>query len=639
MEHHHEHEHEHGHAHQKRMIARILITSAALIALHFIRPEGIVRLAAYGLLYVFIGGEIVLKALRSIANGRIFTETFLMTIATIGAFVLAILTGSGDYFEAIAVMLFYQTGEFFEHWAVDRSRRNIRKLMDIRPDFAHLEQDGGRITVSPAQVPAGSIIQVQPGEKIPLDGVIVEGESALNTMALTGESMPRDVHAGDDVLSGCINLQGLLRIRTACDFHDSTVSRILEMVEHAAENKAPTEHLVRRFARVYTPLVCGLALAVALVPPLVVLCLNGTFPFLQWLYRALTFLVISCPCALVIGVPLSFFAGIGGASRAGILIKGSDALEKMVRVRSVLMDKTGTLTRGQFEVTQVHSLLPDGDLLEMAALAECASSHPISRSLLAAYGRNIDRSRVEDIQEISGKGISARVDSHAVLAGNAAWMQQNGIHPADPSPEGTLVHLAVDGAYAGFIRITDQPRENAAEALHALKAAGVRETIMLTGDREQAARPLANALSLDGCFADLLPGGKVQALENVLQQKQENEQVIFVGDGINDAPVLARADIGVAMGGAGSDAAMEAADVVLMEDDLMQLPLALGIARKTMGIVKQNIFFSLGVKFLFLLLSALGLVNMGAAIFADVGVMVLAVLNAIRAMRVPKMNS
>lgn len=624
---HHHHEH---HDHHRLNILRILLTAAGLIALHFLQLPEPYRLISYLILYLLIGADVVKRAAHGILHGPAFTEKFLMTLATIGAFALALFTKSSDYFEAVAVMLFYQIGEFFEHRAVEKSRASIVKLMDIRPDTAHMEQEGAIRTLHPEKVPTGSIIQVLPGEKVPLDGVVEEGVSALNTMALTGESMPRDVQPGEKVLSGSVNLHGLLRIRTTENFGTSTVSRILEMAEHAARNKAQTENLVRRFARVYTPVVCLLALAVAILPPFITLLVTGAFPFTLWLYRALTFLVISCPCALVIGVPLAFFAGIGAAGRAGVLVKGAHALENLARVRYALLDKTGTLTRGIFEVTKVQPVNPEDDLLFLAAHGESATTHPIGRALQKAYPGPIQRNRVTDIAEISGKGISARIDGRPVLIGNAAWMQENGIAPPTPDENGTIVHLARDGRYAGWICVADQPRQNAVPAIRALKEMGVNEIIMLTGDRQEAAGPLAAALQLDGCAANLLPGDKVHHLEQVLAKKAPGEQVLFAGDGINDAPVLTRADIGVAMGGAGSDAAMEAANVVLMEDDLMQLPRAIRIARQTMAIVRQNIGFSLAVKFLCLLLGALGFVHMGAAIFADVGVMILAVLNAIR---------
>lgn len=631
MDHH--HDHAHSALHQRLTILRLLLTAGGVIALHFLRLPAAWRPAAYAALYLFIGGDVVKKAIRGVWHRRALTETFLMTIATLGAFALAVFTGSGDYFEAVAVMLFYQTGEFFEHMAVEKSRASIARLMDIRPDTARLEQEGALVTLHPEKVAIGSIIQVLPGEKVPLDGIVEEGASALDTMALTGESMPRDVQKGDEVLSGCVNLQGLLRIRTTENFGRSTVSRILEMAEHAAGNKAKTENLVRRFARVYTPAVCLAALGVALLPPFVSLLFTGSFPFADWLYRALTFLVISCPCALVIGVPLAFFAGIGAAGRCGVLVKGANTLENLARVRYVLLDKTGTLTKGMFEVTKVHPVNPDDDLLFLAAHAECASTHPISRALQKAYAGKTRRDRVTDMTEISGKGVSARVDGRPVLIGNAAWMLENGVCPENPEESGTIVHLAAAGAYAGWICVADRPRQNAAAAVRALKDMGVKQVLMLTGDREEAARPLADALKLDGYAANLLPGDKVEQLEKVLAEKSPGEQVLFAGDGINDAPVLTRADVGAAMGGAGSDAAMEAADAVLMEDDLMHLPRAIRIARKTMAIVRQNIIFSLAVKFLFLLLGALGLVQMGAAVFADVGVMILAVLNAIRPRR------
>lgn len=631
MDHHH-HEHAH-HGNNRLTVIRILLTAAGLAILQLFHPGEPWCLMAHLILYAFIGGDVVKRAVRGLIHGPVFTEVFLMSIATLGAFALAVFTGSGDYFEAIAVMLFYQIGEFFEHRAVEKSRASIKGLMDIRPDTAHLERGDDLLTLHPEQVPVGSIIRVLPGEKVPLDGVVEEGVSSLNTMALTGESMPRDVQAGDRVLSGCVNLHGLLRIRTTENFGESTVSRILEMAEHAAEHKARTENLVRRFARVYTPVVCLLALCVALLPPLVSLLVSGVFPFTVWLYRALTFLVISCPCALVIGVPLAFFAGIGAAGRAGVLVKGADALEALAQVRYAMLDKTGTLTKGIFEVTGVQPVNPEDDLLFLAAHAECASTHPVGRALQKAYPGTIQPNRVSDITEIGGKGISARVDGRTVFIGNAAWMQENGVCPAEPQEKGTIVHLAVEKRYAGWICVADQPRQNAAPAVRALKEMGVKEIVMLTGDCPEAALPVAQQLQLDGCAAGLLPGGKVAELERVLAKKAPSEKVLFVGDGINDAPVLTRADIGVAMGGAGSDAAMEAADVVLMEDDLMQLPRAVCIARKTMGIVRQNIAFSLGVKFLCLVMGALGLVHMGTAIFADVGVMILAVLNAIRSGR------
>lgn len=626
--------HVHHPAHHRHSILRILITLAGLILLPFFPLGPGAKLAAYLAFYLLIGGDILKKAAQGMAQGRIFSETFLMSLATLGAFALALLTRSGDYLEAVAVMLLYQIGELLEHWAVDKSRKNIAGLMDIRPDQAHMEQNGQLIPLHPAKVAVGSIIQVRPGEKVPLDGVVEDGISALNTMALTGESMPRDVQPGDEVLSGSVNMQGLLRIRTTQTFARSTVSVVLEKMEQAAENKARTEHFIRRFAKGYTPLVCILALALAVLPPLFHLIANGTFPFAPYLYRALTFLVISCPCALVIGVPLTFFAGMGGASRAGILVKGAQAMENMARVQAVLMDKTGTLTKGQFAVTALYPHgLPEKDLLSLAAHAECASSHPIARSLRQAFGGEICPDCVQDIREMGGRGVYARVNGRAVLAGNERLMQEQRISFPPCEEIGTKVYVAVDGRFAGCIVIADETKPQAGRAIRELNALGVREIWMLTGDEPRAAQKVAADVGLDRVQARLLPQHKMLAVEQVMNTMPENGQVMFVGDGINDAPALARADIGVAMGGLGSDAAMEAADVVLMDDDPLQIPRAIRIAKRTMGIVKQNIAFSLAVKFLFLLLSAFGIVQMGAAVFADVGVMVLVVLNAIRALQ------
>lgn len=626
--------HEHHHHNRLGALLRIVCTAAGLVLIPLWMKEGLLRFAAYGALYLLIGGDVVKKAAVGLLKGRLLNETFLMTVATLGAFVLALLTKSGDYFEAVAVMLFYQVGEMFEHWAAEKSRKNIGSLMDIRPDCAHLEEDTGVRDVHPGQVMPGAVIRVYPGEKVPLDGVVEAGESSVNTMALTGESMPRDVQPGDTVLSGSVNLQGALRIRTTKTFGASTVSKILELVEHAAENKAPAERLISRFARMYTPVVCGLALALAVVPPVVTGCISGSFPFLLWLERALVFLVISCPCALVIGVPLAFFAGMGGAGKAGVLVKGSHALEKMARIGYVLMDKTGTLTQGQFSVSHVESAsLPAEELLETAALAESATFHPIGRCLMKVCGKEDAPGWVSDVREWAGRGVEAAVDGKRVLVGNERLMEENGIDWKKPSAEGTVVHVAAEGVYAGHIILNDLVKPGAEAALLDMKKLGVREIHLLTGDRLQAAQEAARGLPVEEVHASLLPQQKVEILQEVQRRKEKQELVMFVGDGINDAPVLSCADIGVAMGGAGSDAAMEAADAVLMDEDLAKLPRAMGIAKKTVGIVKQNIAFSLGVKFICLLMGALGYLNMSAAVFADVGVMVLAVLNAVRALK------
>ena len=620
---------------QKKMLTRILIAAAMLIALKLIPVTGILQLALYLVVYGIIGYDILKKAWKGILNRQVFDEKFLMAVATIGAFALAIDERSGDYVEAIAVMLFYQIGELFQSYAVGKSRRNISALMDIRPDYANIERDGQLEKVAPDEVEIGSVIVVQPGEKVPLDGVILSGTSSLNTSALTGESLPRDAKEGDEVISGCINMTGVLRIQTTKEFGESTVSKILELVEDSSSHKSKSEAFISKFARVYTPAVCYSALALAILPPVVRLLTGNSAQWGEWIYRALTFLVISCPCALVISIPLSFFAGIGGASKEGVLIKGSNYLETLSQVKTVVFDKTGTLTQGVFEVSGVHhNEMEDEKLLEYAALAECASSHPISKSLQRAYGKEIDRDRVSDIQEISGKGISAKVDGHDVLAGNSKLMELNRIAFIDCHSVGTIIHMAIDGEYAGHIVISDVVKPHAKEAIERLKHSGVEKTVMLTGDTRRVAEQVAKDLGVDEVHSDLLPADKVAQVEKLLAAKGDRDKLAFVGDGINDAPVLSRADIGIAMGAMGSDAAIEAADVVLMDDDPMKIAKAIRISRKCIGIVYQNIVFALVVKFACLALGALGIANMWAAIFADVGVMVLAVLNAIRALRV-----
>ena len=620
---------------QKKMLTRILIAAAMLIALKLIPVTGILQLALYLVVYGIIGYDILKKAWKGILNRQVFDENFLMAVATIGAFALAIDERSGDYVEAIAVMLFYQIGELFQSYAVGKSRRNISALMDIRPDYANIERDGQLEKVDPDEVEIGSVIVVQPGEKVPLDGVILSGTSSLNTSALTGESLPRDAKEGDEVISGCINMTGVLRIQTTKEFGESTVSKILELVEDSSSHKSKSEAFISKFARVYTPAVCYSALALAILPPVVRLLTGNSAQWGEWIYRALTFLVISCPCALVISIPLSFFAGIGGASKEGVLIKGSNYLETLSQVKTVVFDKTGTLTQGVFEVSGVHhNEMEDEKLLEYAALAECASSHPISKSLQRAYGKEIDRDRVSDIQEISGKGISAKVDGHDVLAGNSKLMELNRIAFIDCHSVGTIIHMAIDGEYAGHIVISDVVKPHAKEAIERLKHSGVEKTVMLTGDTRRVAEQVAKDLGVDEVHSDLLPADKVAQVEKLLAAKGDKDKLAFVGDGINDAPVLSRADIGIAMGAMGSDAAIEAADVVLMDDDPMKIAKAIRISRKCIGIVYQNIVFALVVKFACLALGALGIANMWAAIFADVGVMVLAVLNAIRALRV-----
>ncbi|MBS1409103.1 MAG: cadmium-translocating P-type ATPase [Oscillospiraceae bacterium] len=619
---------------QKKMLVRILITAVMLIALKFIPITGVPQLIAYLAAYLVIGYDILRKAGKGILNGRAFDENFLMALATLGAFFLAIWTKSGDYVEGIAVMLFYQIGELFQSYAVGKSRRNITALMDIRPDYANIEADGQLKQVDPDEVTVGSIIVVQPGEKVPLDGVVVEGSASLNTSALTGESLPRDVKAGDEIISGCIDMSGVLKIRTTKAFGESTVSKILDLVENASSRKSRSEAFISRFAKIYTPAVCAAALALAVLMPLGRMAAGVDANWTDWIYRALTFLVVSCPCALVISIPLSFFAGIGGASKEGILIKGSNYLEALSESRVVVFDKTGTLTQGVFEVTAVHHCpFDEQQLLEYAALAECASSHPISKSLQKAYGKEIDRSRVTDIEEISGHGIEAKVDGHTVAAGNGKLMEQLGIAYHDCHCVGTIIHMAIDGQYAGHIVISDVVKPHSKEAIAQLKKAGVQKTVMLTGDAKRVAEQVASELGVDEVHSELLPGDKVEQVEKLLAAKAKNDKLAFVGDGINDAPVLTRADIGIAMGAMGSDAAIEAADVVLMDDDPLQIAKAIKISRKCIGIVKQNIVFSLVVKFGCLALVAVGVANMWAAIFADVGVMILAVLNAIRALR------
>ena len=620
---------------QKKMLTRILVCAVMLIALQFLPITGIPRFALYLAAYLVIGYDILKKAGKGILNGRVFDENFLMAIATIGAFALAIYEKSGDYNEAIAVMLFYQIGELFQSYAVGKSRKNISALMDIRPDYANIEVDGKLEKVDPDEVAVGSVIVVQPGEKVPLDGVIIDGTSTLNTSALTGESLPRDAKTGDEIISGCINMTGVLKIRTTKEFGESTVSKILELVENSSSRKSRSEDFIAKFARIYTPAVCYSALALAVLPPVVRLVMGLTSEWEQWMYRALTFLVTSCPCALVVSIPLSFFAGIGGASKEGVLIKGSNYLETLSQVKTVVFDKTGTLTKGVFEVSAVHhSQMEQEKLLEYAALAECASSHPISKSLQKAYGKEIDRSRVTDIEEVSGRGILAKVDGVSVAAGNHKLMEQLGIDFIDCHSPGTIIHMAVDGKYAGHIVISDVVKPNSKKAIEQLHRAGVTKTVMLTGDAKKVADSVAMELGVDEVYSDLLPADKVEKVEALLSQQSGKAKLAFVGDGINDAPVLSRADIGIAMGAMGSDAAIEAADIVLMDDEPLQIAKAIKISRKCIGIVYQNIVFALMVKFACLALVALGAANMWAAIFADVGVMVLAVLNAIRALRV-----
>ena len=621
---------------QKKMLTRIMAAAFGVILLNFVPVTGILRFTLYLAVYLVIGYDILKKAGRGILNRRMFDENFLMAVATIGAFALAVYSKSGDYNEAIAVMLFYQIGELFQSYAVGKSRRNISALMDIRPDYANVECDGKLEKRDPDEVGIGSIIVVQPGEKVPLDGIVVEGSSSLNTSALTGESLPRDVRQGEEVISGCINMTGVLKVRTTKQFEESTVSKILELVENSGSRKSKSEHFISKFAKVYTPAVCYGALALALLPPVIEMVFLGqAAQWGVWIYRALTFLVISCPCALVISIPLSFFAGIGGASKAGVLIKGSNYMETLSQTKYVMFDKTGTLTKGAFEVSAVHhNELEEEKLVEYAALAECASSHPISKSLQKAYGKEIDRNRVSDIREISGHGITAVVDGHEVAAGNDKLMKKLGLKYHECHTAGTIIHMAIDKKYAGHIVISDVVKEHSKEAVAELKKAGIKKTVMLTGDSRKAAEQTAKTLGIDQVYSELLPGDKVQKVEELLLEKEGKEKLVFVGDGINDAPVLTRADIGIAMGAMGSDAAIEAADVVLMDDDPLKISKAIKISQKCLRIVYQNIIFALAIKFACLGLGALGIANMWFAIFADVGVMIIAVLNAVRALRV-----
>lgn len=621
---------------QKKMLVRIIISAIMVIALNFIPLPGIPNLILYLSAYLIIGYDILRKAAKGILNRRVFDENFLMAVATIGAFALAIYSRNGDYNEAIAVMLFYQIGELFQSYAVGKSRKNISALMDIRPDYANIERDGKLEKVDPGEVGIDSIIVVQPGEKVPLDGIVIEGKSSLNTSALTGESLPRDVNKGDEIISGCVNMTGVLKIQTTKEFGESTVSKILELVENSSSRKAKSENFISKFARVYTPAVCYGALALAILPPLVqMLFLGQAAQWSVWIYRALTFLVISCPCALVISIPLSFFAGIGGASKEGILIKGSNYMETLSQAKYVVFDKTGTLTQGVFEVSGIHhNEMENAKLLEYAALVECASSHPISKSLQKAYGKQIDRSRVADIEEISGHGVMAKVDGVQVAAGNSKLMKKLGVSYYDCHSVGTIIHMAINGEYAGHIVISDIVKPHSKEVISALKKAGVEKTVMLTGDSKRVAEQVATSLGIDEVYSELLPADKVTKVEELLAMKSEKDKLAFVGDGINDAPVLTRADIGIAMGAMGSDAAIEAADIVLMDDDPLKISKAIKISRKCLRIVYQNIVFALIIKFACLALGAVGIANMWFAIFADVGVMILAILNAIRALRV-----
>lgn len=610
---------------QKKMLIRIIIAAVLIVVFSLLPAEGYLRFVLFMIPYLVIGYDILKKAFKGILNKQVFDENFLMAVATVGAILL------GDYSEGVAVMLFYQIGELFQSYAVGKSRRNISELMDIRPDYANIEKDGTLEQVDPDEVGIGTIIVVQPGEKVPIDGVITEGTSTLNTSALTGESLPRDAKAGDEVISGCINMTGLLKIRTTKEFGESTVSKILELVENSSSRKSKSENFISKFAKYYTPAVCYGALALAFIPPIVLLIMGKPAMWGDWIYRALTFLVISCPCALVISIPLSFFAGIGGASNQGILVKGSNYLETLAQTKYVVFDKTGTMTQGVFEVSGIHhNEMPDEKLLEYAALAECSSSHPISKSLQKAYGKPIDRNRVTDIEEISGNGVIAKVDGISVAAGNTKLMNRLGIAYQDCHHVGTVVHMAIDGKYAGHILISDIIKPHAKEAIAELKKAGISKTVMLTGDSKRVADQVAEELGIQEVYSELLPADKVSRVEELLNQKSEKDKLAFVGDGINDAPVLSRADIGIAMGALGSDAAIEAADIVLMDDDPLKISKAIKIARKCIRIVYENIYFAIGIKILCLILGALGIANMWVAIFADVGVMILAVLNAVR---------
>lgn len=623
---------------QKKMLVRILLAAAFMIGLHFIEIEGWYRFIAYMIPYLIVGYDILIKAGKGILNHQVFDECFLMAVATLGAIALAIYD-NGDYTEAIAVMLFYQIGELFQSYAVGKSRRNISDLMDIRPDYANIENNGTLEKVDPDEVEIGSVIVVQPGEKVPIDGIVLEGNSSLNTSALTGESLPRDIKAGDAIISGCINMSGVLKIKTTKEFDESTASKILDLVENASSRKSRSEAFISRFARIYTPAVCYSALALAILPPIVrMFGMNLDPEWHVWMYRALTFLVISCPCALVISIPLSFFAGIGGASKAGVLVKGSNYLETLSKTKIVVFDKTGTLTQGVFEVSGIHHNQIENDkLIEIAALAESASSHPISKSLQRAYHHEIDRSRVKDIREISGHGIVAKVDGQDVLIGNTRLMEKYHIPYKECHHTGTILHMAINGQYAGHIVISDMLKPTSLKAMQTLKSCGIEKLVMLTGDIKKVADSIGQKLGLDAVYSNLLPGDKVEKVEELLLSKPEHAKLAFVGDGINDAPVLSRADIGIAMGAMGSDAAIEAADIVLMDDDPMQIPKAIKISKKCLRIVYENIVFAIGVKLICLLLGALGLTNMWIAIFADVGVMVIAVLNAIRALFVNKL--
>ena len=619
---------------QKKVFIRIIVAAVLMVVLSLLPIDGWLKFVLFMIPYLVIGHDILLKAWKGILNRQVFDENFLMAVATIGAILL------GDYREGVAVMLFYQIGELFQSYAVGKSRRNISELMDIRPDYANIEKEDGTLEqVDPDEVEIGSVIVVQPGEKVPIDGVIEEGRTSLNTSALTGESLPREAGVGDEVISGCINMSGVLKIRTTKEFGESTVSKILDMVENASSKKSRSENFISKFAKYYTPAVCYGALALAVIPPLVRLLFLGMTPeWGDWVMRALTFLVISCPCALVISIPLSFFAGIGGASNAGVLVKGSNYLETLSETKYVVFDKTGTMTQGVFEVSGVHHSSMDTEkLLEYAALAECHSSHPISKSLKKAYGKPLDPGRVTEVEEISGNGVTAKVDGVRVAAGNSKLMEKLGVDCMECHSVGTVVHMAVDGKYAGHILISDQIKPHAKEAIAALKKCGVKKTIMLTGDRREAARQVAEELGIDEVHSELLPGDKVAQVEKLLGEKGEKEKLAFVGDGINDAPVLSRADIGIAMGALGSDAAIEAADIVLMDDDPLKISKAIRISRKCLRIVYENIYFAIGVKVICLILGALGIANMWAAIFADVGVMIIAVLNAIRALNVKKL--